>query len=72
MNNTGGAVDVWVVAGIEEQQLLTTDSGFSYCPARIPRGQIALAQWPEHQPEPAAARRRHKDKQRKKKPRAGK
>jgi hypothetical protein len=30
MNNTGGPVDGWVVADIDEQQLITTGSGFSY------------------------------------------
>ncbi len=36
MNNTGGPVDAWAVRGIDEQRLITTGSGFSYFPDRIP------------------------------------
>jgi hypothetical protein len=72
MNNTDGPVDVWAVADIDEQQLIDAGSGFSYYPARIPRDQVALADWPSAEPAPAAHGRRRKHKQRKKKPRAGK
>lgn len=41
MNNTGGAVDVWAVSGIDEEQLLDNGSGFLYFPDRISAGQIA-------------------------------
>ena len=72
MNNTGGPVDVWAVAGIDEQKLATTGSGFRYSPARIPRGQIFLADCPSDEPPPQAHSRQQKNKQRKKTPRAGK
>lgn len=44
MNNTGGAVDVWAVSGIDEEQMLDNGSGFLYFPGRIPAGQIALVE----------------------------
>jgi|SRR5450631_3785561 hypothetical protein len=72
MNNTGGPVDVWAVAGIDEERLVTTESGFRYFPARIPRGQISLADWPSDEPPPQVHSRQQKNKQRKKTPRAGK
>ena len=71
MNNTGGPVDVWSVTGIDEQQLISTGSGFSYFPARILNCQVTLAGWPSEEPALPTPRRQHK-KQRKKKPRAGK
>jgi hypothetical protein len=71
MNNTGGPVDVWAVAGIDEQQLVTAGSGFRYFPARIPRGQISLADCPSDERPPQVHSRRQKNKQRKKTPRAG-
>lgn len=70
MNNAGGPVEVWAVAGIDEQQLITTGSGFRYFPARIPRSQVTLVERSPGEPAPAAGRRRHRNKQRKKKPRA--
>jgi hypothetical protein len=71
MNNTGGPIDVWSVSGIDEQQLISTGSGFSYFPARIPNSQVTLAGWPSEKPALPTPRRQHQ-KQRKKKPRAGK
>ncbi len=71
MNNTGGPVDVWAVAGIDEDELIDAGSGFGYFPARIPRSQITLADWPSDEPAPAP-RGQHRNKQRKKTPRAGK
>jgi hypothetical protein len=56
MNNTGGPVEVWAVAGIGEEQLITSGSGFCYFPARIPRSQVTLADWPAQEPAPAARR----------------
>jgi hypothetical protein len=47
MNNTGGPVDIWAVAGIEERQLIESGNGFSYCPAPIPPSQVALIERPE-------------------------
>jgi hypothetical protein len=66
MNNTGGPVDVWAVDGIDEDQLITTGSGFRYFPGRVPRGQLTFAGGPAEGSVPAAPARR------KKKPRAGK
>lgn len=69
MNNTGGPVDVWVVTGIEEDQLLDNGSGLGYFPALISASQITLAE------RPAAASAllpgRRKSSQRGRKPRAG-
>ena len=42
INNTGGPVDVWAVNDIDKRQLITTGSGFSYLPTRIPRRQLTL------------------------------
>jgi hypothetical protein len=54
MNNTGGPVDVWAVDGIDEEQLITTDNGFSYFPARIPPHQVTLVAQLPQEPTPAA------------------
>ena len=73
INNTGGPVDVWAVAGIEEEELIAAGSGFGYFQARIPRGQVTLAGAAgAAEPVPAAPRRQRPNKQRKKKPRAEK
>jgi hypothetical protein len=72
INNTGGPVDVWSVTGIDDQQLITTGSGFRYFPARIPRSQVTLTDYVSDEPAPPAHHNQHKNKQRKKKPRAGK
>lgn len=42
MNNTGGAVDVWAIDGIEETLLITSDHGFEYLPAPIPPERLTL------------------------------
>lgn len=42
MNNTGGPVDLWEVAGIESSELVESSEGFSYYPARISADQIKL------------------------------
>lgn len=67
LNNTGGPVDVWVVTGVAEGELVTGGSGFCYFPAPISPAQVTLADWPQGQPVTGAVRGR-----RKKKPRAGK
>jgi hypothetical protein len=72
LNNTGGPVDVWVVTGLEESELVTGGSGFCYFPAPISPAQVTLADWPPGQSVTGAVRSQHKEKQRKKKPRAGK
>jgi hypothetical protein len=46
MNNTGTAVDVWEVSGIDEDQLLGNGSGYFYYPGRIPADQITLVKPP--------------------------
>ena len=72
MNNTGGPVDVWVVTGVKESELVTGDSGFCYLPAAISPAQVTLADWPQGQSVTGAARGQRKNKQRKKTPRPGK
>ena len=72
LNNTGGPVDVWVVTGVEESELVTGDSGFCYFPAAISPAQVTLADWPQGQSVTETARGQRKKKQRKKTPRAGK
>ncbi|HEY6276534.1 MAG TPA: hypothetical protein VIX86_09405 [Streptosporangiaceae bacterium] len=67
MNSTGGPVDVWAVAGIDEQQLITAGSGFRYLPAPIPRSQVTLLERSPDQPAPAR-RRHHTNKQQKQPP----
>jgi hypothetical protein len=49
MNNTGGPVDVWAVEGVNQEQLLTTQSGYNYFPAPIPPERLTLI---ELQPDP--------------------
>jgi hypothetical protein len=58
MNNTGGPVDVWAVEGIDEEQLITTGSGFSYFPDRISRHQLTLLGRPPEEPAPATRPKR--------------
>jgi len=60
MNNTGGPVDVWAVADIDERQLITSGSGFRYFPARIPRSQVTLAGRSPGEPAPPRRRGQHK------------
>jgi hypothetical protein len=72
LNNTGGPVDVWVVTGVEESELVTGGSGFCYFPAAISPAQVTLADWPQDQSVTGAVREQRKNKQRKKTPRAGK
>jgi hypothetical protein len=61
MNNTGGPVDVWVVTGIEADELLDGGSGFGYFPSSIPPVDVTLADWPRDAPVPATpARQRGK------------
>lgn len=59
MNNTGGSVDVWAVTGIDEHALITTDAGYSYFPARMPRRHDARAGWPPDEAALPAHRRQH-------------
>lgn len=47
MNNTGGPVDVWAIDGVDQEQLLMTQSGYNYFPARIPAEQLALIEQPQ-------------------------
>ncbi|WP_405668890.1 hypothetical protein [Streptomyces sp. NBC_00055] len=42
INNTGGAVDLWSVDGIDEGLLLDNGNGFVYLPSRIPAAQVRL------------------------------
>jgi hypothetical protein len=60
LNNTGGPVDVWAVDEIDEQQLITTGSGFSYFPDRIPRRQLTLLGRSPGEPAPASGRKAQK------------
>lgn len=51
MNNTGGPVDVWAVDGVDQEQLVMTQSGYSYFPASIPAERLTLVELP---PDPIA------------------
>ena len=42
LNNTGTAVDVWQVEGIDERALLPNGSGYFFLPARIPPERVSL------------------------------
>lgn len=42
VNNTGGAVDVWTVDGVDADRLVPDGSGYSYLPDRVDRHRIAL------------------------------
>jgi hypothetical protein len=42
MNNTGGPVDVWAVAGVDEESLVQSPEGFDFIRAPIPPGRLTL------------------------------
>jgi hypothetical protein len=42
MNNTAGPVDVWAVAGVDEESLLQSPEGFVFIPAPIPADRLKL------------------------------
>ena len=42
MNNTGGPVDIWAVDDVDPADLVDSDSGFCYLPARIERHRLTL------------------------------
>jgi hypothetical protein len=42
MNNTGGPVDVWVIEGVNEEDLVMPPNGFHYLPRTIPPTQLSL------------------------------
>jgi hypothetical protein len=42
MNNTGGPVDVWGVAGVDEESLVQSPEGFEYIPVPIPPDRLRL------------------------------
>jgi hypothetical protein len=42
MNNTGGPVDVWAVAGVHEELLVQSSEGFDFIPAPIPPDRLTL------------------------------
>lgn len=42
MNNTGGPVDVWAVDGVDDSELVASNSGFSYVPRAVPRPCLTL------------------------------
>ncbi|MFC7447448.1 hypothetical protein [Rhodococcus daqingensis] len=44
MNNTGGAVDVWEVHGVDAADLVLSPEGYHYFPGVIPTGSVRLAQ----------------------------
>jgi hypothetical protein len=44
MNNTGGAVDVWEVHGIDDDDLIQSPEGFYYFPGIISVDQLRLVQ----------------------------
>jgi len=71
LNNTGGPVDVWVVTGIAEGELVTGGSGFCYFPAPISPAQVTLADRPPGERATVALRGQYHKNQRKRKPRAG-
>jgi hypothetical protein len=53
INNTGGPVDVWMVTGIEADELVDGGSGFGYFPSPIPPAQVTLADRPQDEALPA-------------------
>jgi len=42
MNNTGDAVDVWQVNGVDPSKLLDNGNGFEYLPERVSPDQLEL------------------------------
>jgi hypothetical protein len=43
MNNTGGPVDVWAVAGVDPGQLTDNGHGFLYLPGRVAAERVTLS-----------------------------
>lgn len=44
MNNTGGAVDVWQVEGVDVDQMIDNGNGYFYLPGRIAVDRLTLVQ----------------------------
>jgi hypothetical protein len=42
INNTGGPVDVWVVEGVDEGELVESPEGHCYLPRSVPAGRLRL------------------------------
>ena len=42
MNNTGGPVDLWSVADVDEALLTDNGNGFVYLPGRVPAARVRL------------------------------
>ncbi len=42
LNNSGGAVDVWAVEGVDPASLLDNGNGFGYFPEKIPPTRLTL------------------------------
>jgi hypothetical protein len=42
MNNTGNAVDVWEISGVETAALVQSSEGYSYFPGIIPQSRLRL------------------------------
>jgi len=42
LNNTGDAVDVWQVNGVDRSKLLDNGNGFEYLPERVSPDQLEL------------------------------
>lgn len=42
MNNTGGAVDLWAVEGVDPSSLMESPNGFRYLPERISSDRLTL------------------------------
>jgi hypothetical protein len=42
MNNTGGPVDVWAIDGVDEDQLVTTGTGYRYLPGSVAAESLTL------------------------------
>ena len=42
INNTGGAVDVWRVSGVDEYRMIENPNGYWYLPEPVPSSQLSL------------------------------
>jgi len=45
LNNTGGPVDVWEVAGVDGEKMIDNGNGFLYFPGLISPGRVTLVDW---------------------------
>lgn len=52
MNNTGGAIDVWLVDGVDPTTLIESQEGYLSTPSVVPPAQLTLRPASQHRASP--------------------